>query len=85
MESAYGEDLFIVCEHCLADSAAREEVVAQGVIAERCPICCRNKARTLTVDNPLLRRILLALVREHFSEWNAPLRRWGIVKATLIK
>lgn len=63
-------DTFFICEHCLADNELKEEVIARGLVIERCPICHHTGGRALDAEDPMLRRIFRALVRLNFSEWD---------------
>jgi len=68
VEDAEMPDFF--CEACLADNEARLEVRDRGVVLPRCAICSAEGTRALAVDDPRFKRILRALIRVHFSEWD---------------
>lgn len=59
-----------ICQHCVANKYLREEIVSRGVLVPKCPICTREGGLALPADDQRLARIVRALIRFNFSEWD---------------
>ena len=59
-----------ICQHCVANKYLREEIVSRGVRVPECPICKRMNGFALSADDDRTARIVRALIRIHFSEWD---------------
>lgn len=59
-----------LCEFCVADNELRLELQERGVPVGKCPVCHNNGGRALPATDSRVGRILRALVRLNFSEWD---------------
>lgn len=59
-----------LCEFCVADNELRLELQERGVPVGKCPVCHNNGGRSLPATDSRVGRILRALVRLNFSEWD---------------
>lgn len=59
-----------LCEFCIADNALRLEIQERGGHVETCPVCGQDGGRALPAADSRVTRIVRALIRLHFSEWD---------------
>ncbi|WP_028605538.1 RES family NAD+ phosphorylase [Ottowia thiooxydans] len=59
-----------ICQNCVADKYLRAEIISRGDPVPDCPICKRGGGLALSTDDELLARIVRALIRLNFSEWD---------------
>jgi hypothetical protein len=59
-----------ICQNCVGNKFLREEIISRGVRVPRCPICKREGGLALSADDDRLARIVRALIRVNFSEWD---------------
>lgn len=58
-----------ICEFCAADNELRIELRERGTVIGICAVCRRAGGRALPADDRRLKRIVRALIRLNFSEW----------------
>ncbi|NMX30563.1 RES family NAD+ phosphorylase [Pseudomonas sp. WS 5413] len=63
-------DKSLICELCASDNELRLEIQERGVHAKRCPTCDKKDVKTLSANDHRLKRIVRALVRVNYSEWD---------------
>lgn len=59
-----------ICEFCTADNELRIELRERGNEIGTCAVCRRRGGRALPADDRRLKRIVRALIRLNFSEWD---------------
>ncbi|HEK1684237.1 TPA: RES family NAD+ phosphorylase [Pseudomonas putida] len=59
-----------ICEFCVSDRDLRAELQERGKRLRHCPTCKSSNGKGLSVEDDRLRRILRALVRLNYSEWD---------------
>lgn len=63
-------DAPFICQHCVADKYLHEEITSRGERVSTCPICTRDGGLAIAADDDRLARIVRALIRLNFSEWD---------------
>ena len=59
-----------LCEFCAADNELRLELKERGTPADKCPVCKQSGGCALPATDAKIRRIIRALIRLYFSEWD---------------
>lgn len=60
----------LLCENCFAENKLKHEVIKRGQPIKKCKICHSKNVKALYADDAFVIRMVRALIRFYYSEWD---------------